>query len=172
MTKFGGVVGSLSETTQKKFELARWRGRRAGGSQRAPSFEKTMFFCFFQLVKMAGDFWNSTKKGAIWVCTALWTPPSPHQPSRIKTQTFSKGSQKVADRKNREFFIFQKIQFKGLVPRIHSQIIFFSSVAQSMRMMVHIQLWGPIGPLPLELEVTKFCMNGFWLKVNHLREFC
>ena len=59
LTKFGGVVGSLSETTQKKFELPRWRRRIAGGFQRA-HFEKNMFF--FQLVKMACDLWNSAIK--------------------------------------------------------------------------------------------------------------
>ena len=63
LTKFGGVVGSFFETIQKKFELSRWKkGRRAGGLQRAPCFEKTVFFCFFQLVKMTCDLWNSTKK--------------------------------------------------------------------------------------------------------------
>ena len=63
VTKFGTVVGSLSWTTQKKFELPRWKGKRAGGSQMAPSFGKTwFFFCFFQLVKMACDLWNSFKK--------------------------------------------------------------------------------------------------------------
>ena len=57
VTKFGEVVGSPCETTQKKFEPPRWRGRRAGGSQRVPSFEKNRFF--FHLAKMAFD------KGAI-----------------------------------------------------------------------------------------------------------
>ena len=47
LTKFDGVVGSLSKTTQKKFELSRWRGWRAGGSQRAPTFEKNVFFLFY-----------------------------------------------------------------------------------------------------------------------------
>ena len=54
--------GSLSDTTQKKFELPRWKGRRAGGSERARSFEKKVFFCFFQLIIMTCDLWNSTKK--------------------------------------------------------------------------------------------------------------
>ena len=64
LTKFGGVVRSLSETIQKKFELPRWRARRAEGSHRAPSFggKRVFFFCFFQLVKMARDIWNSAKK--------------------------------------------------------------------------------------------------------------
>ena len=47
LTTFGGVVGSLSQTTQKKFQLPRWRARRAEGSQRARSFEKKNVFFFF-----------------------------------------------------------------------------------------------------------------------------
>ena len=42
------------------------------------------------------------------------------QPPRIKTQTSTKGS-KVADRKNREFLFFKKIELKGLVPQIRAQ---------------------------------------------------
>ena len=108
LTKFGGVVGSLSETTQKKFELPRWRGRRAGGSQRAPSFEKNVFFCFFQLVKMACDLWNSTKK-VQFEFLHLSEPPRILLGSKLRP--LPRG-QKVADRKNR-VFIFQKNTIKG-----------------------------------------------------------
>ena len=62
LAKFGEVVGSLSGSMKKKFDLPRWRGRRVGGSRKAPSFEKNVLFCFYLVVKMACDFWNSTKK--------------------------------------------------------------------------------------------------------------
>ena len=48
LTKFSGVVGSLSETAQKKFELLRWRRkRRVGGSQGHFLLKKSVFFLFF-----------------------------------------------------------------------------------------------------------------------------
>ena len=51
LTKLGGVVGSLCETIQKKFALPRWKGRRAGGSQRASSFEKKNVFLKVETIK-------------------------------------------------------------------------------------------------------------------------
>ena len=104
LTKFGGVVGSLLETIQKKFELHRQRGRRAGRSLRTPSSEKKTSFFF----RCNLSFYTSLNQ--------------PH-PSQIKTHSFTQGSKSCRSLKS-SFYFSKKNAIKDLLPQIRAEKIF------------------------------------------------
>ena len=86
------LLGQYRRLLRKKYELPRWRERRAGGFQRSPFLKKTVFF---QLVKMACDLWNSTKM-VQFQFLHLFEPPHPSQIKKL-IPPLPRG-QKVADR--------------------------------------------------------------------------
>ena len=65
---------------------------------------------------MACDLWNSTKK-VQFEFLHLSEPPSAFSD---QNSDLSQEGQKVADRKNRKFLFFKKIQLKGLVLQIRA----------------------------------------------------
>ena len=106
LTKFGGVVGSLSETTRKNLSSLGGAGRKLEvpiGHLLLKNKKKNVFFCFFQLVKMTCDLWNCAKN-VQFEFLHLFEPPSSFSDQNFLLPR----GQKVADRKNREVLFFKK----------------------------------------------------------------